>query len=106
MSSEEFEQEIVDLFEENLLKQAVDFNTRRDSLLDIARHCNCLFNAELNKHVTKVYYCSDHGAVSFLLESPHVDEKPIIENFRSFGNADYTQINEMMITKLFEATLY
>ena len=88
----------------NVLEQAVNFDTRGDSLLDIALHRNCLVKAERNRHVTKVYDCSDHGAVSLLVESPHVVAKPIIENFRSFDNADYTQINEMMTTKLFEAT--
>ena len=63
MSSDEFEQEIVDLFEENLLEQAVDFERRADSLLDIALQRNCLVNAEPNKHVTKVYDCTDHGDV-------------------------------------------
>ena len=106
MSSDEFEQEIVDLFEENLLEQAVDFERRADSLLDIALQRNCLVNAEPNKHVTKVYDCTDHGDVSLLVECPNVDAKPIIEIFRSFGNADYTQVNEIMIIKPFEATCY
>ena len=93
MSSDEFEQE-TDLFEKHLLEQAVFFNTRGNSLLDIALHRNCLLNAEPNKHVTKEYDCSEHGAVSPLVECPYVDAKPIIENFRSFGNADYTQIKK------------
>ena len=54
MSSDEFEQENVDLFEENLLEQAVDFNTRGESLLDIALHRNCLINAATNKYVNKI----------------------------------------------------
>ena len=47
VSSNEFEWEIVDLFEENLLEQAVAFNTRGDNLLDIALHRKCL--ARLNR---------------------------------------------------------
>ena len=98
-SSDEFQQETVDLFEENFSEQAVHFNNRADSLLDIALIHICLVDGEPNKHVTKVYDCSDHSSVSLLVECMHVDAKPILENFRSFGNADYARRNEMMNCK-------
>ena len=87
-------------------KQALDLNTRGDSLLHIALHRNCSFNAESNKGVTHLYDSSEHGALLIMVECPQVDAKPITANFRSFGNADYTEIFEMMTTKPFEATCY
>ena len=51
-------------FEGNFLKRAVDFKTRGDSLFNIALHRNSLVKAEPNKHMTKLYDCSDHDAVS------------------------------------------
>ena len=106
MSNDEFQQEIIDLLEEVFLEQFVDFNARRDSVFDIALHRNCLVNAEPNKHVIKICDLSDHGAVSLLLVCLQVDAKPIIENIRRFGKADYAQLNETMVTKPFKAICY
>ena len=66
VSCDECEQEIVEVFGENLLEQSVDFNIRGNNLLDITIHCNKSMNAERNKLLTKVWDCSDHGAVSLL----------------------------------------
>ena len=106
VSSDEFEQEIADLFEANLLEQAIDFNTRGHNLPDIALHRNCSVNAESRKLVTRICDCSDQSPDSLLVECPHVDAKPIIENFRILGNADYTQVNEILKTKTLEETSY
>ena len=42
VSSGYFKQKHIDLFEEVLSEQAVDFNTRGNSLLDIVLQRNCL----------------------------------------------------------------
>ena len=102
----EFEQKFVDFFEESLCEQTVDFNSPGETLLVIALHRNCSVNAELNEHVTKIYNCSDQGAVSLLVDCPHGDAKSITENFQSFGNADHTRKKEVMLTKHFEATCH
>ena len=37
------------------------------------------------------------------LESPVTETKPLIQNFKSFGNADFDAINEHLVEKPFQA---
>ena len=63
VSSDNFEQEIIDLFDKKFIVQALDFNSRGDSQLDVALHHNFFVKAEANKDVITVYDCSIHGTV-------------------------------------------
>ena len=104
-SDDDQEQEFLDLMESNLLQQAVDFETRGSNLLDVALFDNCSLAALKDDGLSKSYNDSDHDAIC-LLESPNQEIKPPIDNFRSFGSADYSEVNQTIEEAEFEAVCY
>ena len=63
-------------------------------------------SAEKDKSFSQVHDCSDHDAIHLTLDCPTRKLKPVIENFRSFGSADFDGINEYMINNPFEPTCF
>ena len=100
------EQEVLELFENNFFLQSVGFNTRENNILDVAFYRNCYMHSALDEKFTKTFNCSDHKAISFLVECPHTEMKPTIRNFRSFGRADYSEVNKMIKIADFKPVCY
>ena len=67
---------------------------------------NCHLSAELDKSFPSIYNLTDHEAIRLSLENPVTETKPLIQNFRSFGNADYDAINEHLVEKPFQSICY
>ena len=79
------EHEVLELFENNLFIQSVGFNTHKNNTLDVAFYPNCYMHTNLDEEFTKTFNCSDHEAISLLVECPHTELKPTFRTFRSFG---------------------
>ena len=78
------EQEVLELFENNFFFQSVGFSTRENNILDVAFYRNWYVHSALDEEFTKIFNCSDHRAISLLVECPHTEMKPTLRAFRSF----------------------
>ena len=65
-------------------------------LLSIQLEINCYIFISL-------YNLTDHEAIPLSLESPVTETKPLIQTFKSFGNAGYDAISEHLVEKQFQA---
>ena len=74
------EQEVLELFEDNFF-QIVGFNTRENNILDVAFYRILYMHSALDKEFTKTFNCSNHKAISLLVECPHTEMKPIMKIF-------------------------
>ena len=81
--------------------QAIDFPTCGKNTLDITLFKNCHIHATPDENFSKIYNCSDHKAISILIECPHHEVKVAIENFRSFGSVDYKEIKKSILSEPF-----
>ena len=63
-------------------------------------------HSALDEEFTKTFNCSDHKAISLLVECPHNEKKPTMRNFRSFGRADYSEVSEMIKIADFKPVCY
>ena len=100
------EQEVLELFENNFVLQSVGFNTRGNNLLDVAFYQNCYMHSAPDEEFTKTFYCSDHKAISLLVECPHTEIKPTLRTFRSFGRVDYSKVSKMITIAAFKPVYY
>ena len=66
----------------------------------------CLLSAELDKSFPSIYNLTDYEAIRLSLENPVTETKSLIQNFRSFGNADYDAINKHLVEKPFQSICY
>ena len=57
--------------ESNLLQQAVEFEMRGSSILDVSLFDNCSLVALKDDEFSKSYNCSNHDAICLLLENPN-----------------------------------
>ena len=105
-SPNETEDKVIEMFEEKLFRQIIDFPTCGNNILDTAFYQNCHLSAELDKSFPSIYNLIDHEAIRLSLENPVTETKPIIQNFRGFGNADYDAINEHLVEKSFQPICY
>ena len=71
------------------------------NLIDCTLFKNCHNHATPDKSFSKIYNCSDHKAISILLECPHHVVKVAIENFRSFGSVDDNEIKKSILRETF-----
>ena len=94
------------MFEEKLFRQIIDFPKCGNNILDTAFYQNCHLSAELNKSFPSIYNLTDHEAISLSLENPLTETKPLIQNFGSFGIADYDAMNEHLVEKPFQSICY
>lgn len=95
-STSEEEQNIIDLFESNLLKQSVEFPTCSSNTLDVAYYRNVSVSATPNEFFDKIYDCSDHRSILLSFEFEQLKPKPVLQKYWSFGRADFEGINITM----------
>ena len=100
-STENEENSIIELIEQHQFEQAIDFPTCGKNALDITLFKNCHIHATPDENFSKIYNCSDHKAISILIECPHHEVKVAIENFRSFGSVDYNEIKKSILNEPF-----
>ena len=91
----------MEMFEEKLFRQIIDFPTCGNNILDTAYYQNCHLSAELDKSFPSIYNLTDHEATRLSLENPVTETKPLLQNFRSFGNAEHDAINEHLVENSF-----
>ena len=97
-STENEENSIIELIEKHQFEQAIDFPTCGKNLLDVTLFENCPIHATPDESFSKIYNCSDHKAISILLECPHHEVKVAIEKIRSFGSVDYNEIKKSILS--------
>ena len=105
-SPNETEDIVIEMFEAKLFRQIIDFPTCGNNILDTAFYQNCHLSAELDKSFPSIYNLTDHEAIRLSLENPVTETKPLIQNFISFGNADYDAINEHLVEKPLQSNCY
>ena len=95
-SSNEEENEIIEIFDEALFRQAIDFPTCSNNTLDLAFYQNCFLFAEKDQSFPRTYNWTDHDAIHLSINCPVTEPKPVLQPFRSFGNADYDGMNKFL----------
>ena len=83
-SPNETEDKVIEMFEEKLFRQIIDFPTCGNNILDTAFYQNCHLSAEIDKSFPSIYNLTHHEAIRLSLENPVTETKPLIQNFRSF----------------------
>ena len=91
-SDDDFEREILDLFDKHCLEQAVTFPTCGKNTLDIALHRNFSPLCEENHIVQKLYNISNHTLVALDIEKPIYIQQTATKTVYSFNAADYEKI--------------
>ena len=100
--SNEEENEIIEIFDEALFRQAIDFPTCSNNTLDVAFYRNCFPFAEKDQSFPRTYDCTDHDAIHLSIECPVTEPKSVLQSIRSFGNADYNGMNKFLKEKPFQ----
>ena len=100
------QEKVIKMFEEKLFRQIIDLPTCGNNILDTAFFQNCHLSAELDKSFPSIYNLTGHEAIRLSLENPVTETKPLIQNFKSFGKADYVSINEHLLEKPFKSICY
>ena len=60
-------------------------------------------HSAIDEEFTKTFNCSDHKAISLLVECPDTEKKPTL---RTFGRADYSEVSEMIKIAEFKPVCY
>ena len=102
-SLSDYEQQVLDEFEDRCLLQAIDFKTCGQNILDVAFYSNCHIHAKRDDSFENIYDCSDHHAILLQLECALYEKKPTLERCRSFGSGDYDAMNEAMRSAPFDS---
>ena len=89
-----------------MFRKIIGFPTCGNNILDTSFYQNCHLFAELDKSFPSIYNLTDHEAIRLSLENPVAETKPFIQNFKSFGNAEYDARNEHLVEKLFQSICY
>ena len=105
-SPNETEDNVIEMFEEKLFRKIIDFPTCGNNILDTAYYQNCHLSAEFDKYFTSIYNLTDHEAIRLFLENPVTETKALIQNFKSFGNADLDAINDHLVEKPFQSICF
>ena len=95
-SSNEEENKIIEIFDEALFRQAIDFPTCSNNTLELAFYQNCFLFAEKDQSFPRTSDCTDHDAIHLSINCPVTEPKPVLQLFRSFGNADYDGMNKFL----------
>ena len=98
-SSDDYEQRVIDLFDDHILRQ-VDFPTCANNAINLIFQRKCIILAEIDNDSTKVYNITNH-AVKMRLECSQHQQRPIFEKYRSYGRADYQKMIDIMSTRPF-----
>ena len=98
--SNETDKEVIEVFEENDSKKAIDFPTCAQNVLDLNFYRNCNVSAEKDHSFSEIYNYSDDRAIHRTFDCQSQECKSVIENSRSFGSAKYDGLNEYMVKVL------
>ena len=90
-SPNETEDKVIEMFEEKLFRQIIDFPTCGNNILDTAFYQNYHLSAELDKSFPPIYNLTDHEAIRLSLGNLVTETKPLIQ----FQSICYTNINKM-----------
>ena len=103
-SENDFGREVLDLFDEHCLQQAVTIPTCRKNTLDNALHRNLSVLCEESHVVEKLYNISNHTPVALEIEMPIYIQQSATKTAYSFNAADYEEILKIMENSSFEPT--
>ena len=101
-----YEREFLEIFDNQLLCQAICFPTCKHNILDTNFYKNCAVTAGLSQNVLFVYDCSDHQAIQPSVGCPVQAVKSVIEVFHSFGCADFNYINYYLSSNSFQTKCF
>ena len=105
-SQENDEQEILEMLEDRLIQQSINFPTCGTNTLEVFLYQNCQVYSEHDENFDKIYDCSDHIAIRTAIELEHFDPPPAMTNFYSFGSGDYDLIVGAMKDRPFSPQCY
>ena len=95
-SSNEEEKDFIEIFDEPLFRQTIDFPTCSNNTLDVAFYRYCFLFAKKDQFFPRTYDYTDHDAVDLSIKCPVTEPKPVLQSFRSFGNVDYDGMNKFL----------
>ena len=88
-STDKDEQDVLNILEERLLRQAIDFPTCGKNILDVLLYQSCEVFSHIDNSFKALYDCSDHFPVVSSLETDYQQEQRIKERYFSFTKADF-----------------
>ena len=105
-STDSFEQAVIDLLDDLMYDQSINFPTCGSQTLDVAFFSNCTVTAAVDENFNEIYNCSDHLAIGLTIERLTCSEKIFKENFRSFGSADISSLRDHLCWSPFFPTCF
>ena len=105
-STDSFEQAVIDFLDDLIYDQSINFPTCGSRTLDVAFFSNCTVTAAVDENFNEIYNCSDHLAIRLTIERLTCSEKIFIENFRSFGSADFSSLRDHLCRNPFSPTCF
>ena len=105
-SQENDEQEILEMLEDRLLQQIINFPTCGTNTMDVFLYQNCQVYSEHDENFDKIYDCSDHITIRTAIELEHFDPPPAMTIFYSFVSGDYDRIVGAMKDRPFNPQCY
>ena len=105
-STDSFEQAVIDLLDDLMYDQSINFPTCGSRTLDFAFFSNCTVTAAVDENFNEIYNCSDDLAIRLTIERLTSSEKILIENFRSFGSADFSSLRDHLCRNPFSPTFF
>ena len=91
-----YENEILELVDEEEMNQIIEFPTSGSNKLDVAIMRVLEGIAEICTNFEKSYDITDHRPISLKIKIDVQDEKPVKESFSSFCSADYDGMIDCM----------
>ena len=91
-SADEEEQDVFDILEERLFRQAFDFPTCGKNNLDVLLYQNCEAFSQIDNSFKALYECSDHLPVFSSVEINYRQEQRTKERYYSFTKADFDSL--------------
>ena len=95
-STDSEENSVLELFENRLFRQSIDFPTCSKNVLDVVFHQNCDVFSTNADDFTKVFNCSGHIVICSTIKLPHIAQNSTRELNWSFGSADFDTIASEM----------
>ena len=105
-STDSFEQAVIDLLDDLMYDQLINFPTCGSRTLDVAFFSNCIVAAAVDENFNEIYNCSDHLAIRLTIERLTCTEKIFLENFRSFGSADFSSLRDHLCRNPFPPLVF
>ena len=93
-STDSFEQAVIDLLDDLRYDQSINFPSCGSRTFDVAFFSNGTVTVAVDENFNEIYNCSDHLAIRLTIVRLTCFEKIFIENFRSFGSADFSILRD------------